>query len=298
MGEEEELQHDHALELICRGATIHRGHRRPVPHAPDEYYALYTSTTGARQSDGDDRAVPQDNMTPLMTLRLRGKGTARRPWETLEQPSYAYHFGRLKGTVTLNQWAGLASVFPENISLRDTKAAPREMSLERILERLQELQAGLEDDDEALLYRILYKRILRDPDRVLRPHRTIDRQITDLILVLSRPGWIDFTSPRNQVATRFIFDRGEEGVDEEHEERYRAFFHQLLLSMELELRIHSRLHSEHVKERLLKQIPPTIQWALALARRWRENVRVEEFGETSAQSTFSSLCWEYVMLMR
>ncbi|KAG8423214.1 hypothetical protein J3458_000126 [Metarhizium acridum] len=153
------------------------------------------------------------------------------------------------------------------------------MGLSHILERLKELQAGLEDDDEGLLYRILYKRILRDPERILNPHKTLDKQITDLLLVLSRPDWIDFTEPKNQVVTRFIFNPEEINPDV-----YRKFFHQLLLSLELELRIHSRSHGEWARERLLGQIPPTIRWNLALARRWREHVRVDGFGSMPEQT--------------
>lgn len=214
-------------------------------------------------------------MTQLMTLRIIGHGHAAYPWETLEQPSYASFFGYSPGTITLNQWASTSSVPAPAITLRDSGVVPRAMDLESIFDRLQELRGGLEDDDEALLYRILYKRILRDPDKIFSPHRTLDKQITDLILVLSRPDWIDFTNPRNQVTTRFIFDRG----DANHKQ-YHKFFHQLLLSLELELRIQSHQHGDWAKEKLLSQIPPTIQWNLALARRWHRFVRVDDIGKT------------------
>lgn len=285
MTSQEELSPQHAVRLISRGAPRFHGHKRPVPHASESYYALYATTTGARAEDGTDAADLRESMTTLMTLRIQGRGQAAKPWETLEQPSYAFYWGRLRGTVTLNQWASASAVLPPAIALRDSGVEPRGMSLAKVLQRLQEVQAGLEEDDVDLLYRILYKRILRDPDRLLSPHRTLDRQITDLILVLSRPGWIDFTSPRNQVVTRFIFDKGgSDDEDEEAMEMYHKFFHQLLLSVELEMRIHSRQHSEYAKEKLTRQIPPTIQWDLAVARRWREYVRVDKFGDTPRQS--------------
>ncbi|KAK7415597.1 hypothetical protein QQZ08_012294 [Neonectria magnoliae] len=270
----EELPPQHALELIARGAPSHKGHKRSIPHATDSYYALYTTSGGTRH-DGTDVADLHDGMTQFMTLRMLGPGRATYPWETLEQPSYAFHFGHLPGTITLNEWVSMASHPPPSIALRDSGVMPRPMDLERIFERLEELRHGLEDDDEVLLYRILYKRILRDPDKILSPHRTLDKQITDLILVLSRPNWFDFTNPRNQVATRFVFDTSEANRDQ-----YRKFFHQLLLSLELDMRIQSRQHGDSAKEKLLQQIPPTIQWNLALARRWREYVRVDDFGKT------------------
>jgi hypothetical protein len=107
--------------------------------------------------------------------------------------------------------------------------------------------------------------------------------MTDLIMVLSRPDWIDFTNPKNQVVTRFIYDKSPE-----NQEMYQKFFHQLLLSLELELRIQSTQHSKAAKDRLLRQIPPTIQWNLALARRWRDYVRVQDWGVSPEDSKLSS----------
>ena len=274
-----ELPSQHAFELIARGAPAFKGHVRAVPHASEQFYALYTTTSG-NSGGGIDAVDLHENLTQLMTMRMLGTGYATYPWETLEQPSYAFCFGQLPGTVTLNQWTSMASVLPQAIALRDPGVMPRPMTLPRIFERLMELQSGLEDDDENLLYKILYKRMLRDPDKVTSPHRTLDKQMTDLIVVLSRPDWIDFSIPKNQVVTRFIFDGGAGA------ELYRRFFHQLLLSLELELRIHSRQHGNWAKEKLLRQIPPRIQWGLAVARRWREHVRVDDYGDTPGQGRF------------
>lgn len=274
----EELPHQHAVELIARGAPSHKGRKRSIPHAPDQFYALFATTTGNHGGE-TDAANLHESMVQLMTLRMQAQGHATYPWETLEQPSYSFFYGQRSGTITLNHWASVASVLPPTITLRDSRTVPRLIDLDRIFERLKDLQAGLEDDDEGLLYRNLYRKLLRDPDKVVGPHRTLDKQITDLILVLSRPDWINFTDPKNQVVTRFIFD-----TSEANQTQYHKFFHQLLLSLELELRIHSPQHGDWAKEKLLKQIPPTIQWNLALARRWRENVRVEEFGYTPDQS--------------
>nr|KIL85568.1 hypothetical protein FAVG1_11062 [Fusarium avenaceum] len=276
---DDELPPQQALELVARGAPAHKGHKRPIPHQPEEFYSLHTTSSGNRAdgktSDLTDVANLHDSMTQLMTLRLIGPGYADRSWETLERPSYAFYFGHLPGTITLNEWASQSSVLPPTIATRDAGVMPRTMSLESIFDRLQELRHGIEDDDESLLYRVLYKRILRDPDKFLNPHRTLDKQITDLILVLSRPDWIDFSNPRNQVATRFIFDKSPA-----NQEQFHKFFHQLLLSLELELRIQSDQHSDWAKEKLTSQIPPSIQWNLALARRWQDFVRVDDVGKT------------------
>ncbi|KAK7748036.1 hypothetical protein SLS53_001288 [Cytospora paraplurivora] len=275
---DEELNLGHAMEFICRGVPVHKGHKRPVPHVTDEYYSLYT-TTGGNRGDETDGINQHDSMTQLMTLRIQGTGRAAHPWETLEQPSYSFYFGKRPGTVTLNQWAATASVLPPQIGVRDSGVTPRDVDLERIFGRLKDLEGGLEDDDMEYMYKNLYKKFLKDPDRILSPHKTLDKQITDLIYVLSRPDyWIDFANPKNHIITRFIFDTGHVNNDQ-----YVKFFHQLLLSMELDLRIHSGQHSEPAKEALLEHLPPTIRWDLALSRRWRENVRIEAYGDTADQ---------------
>lgn len=281
MSSREELSKGKAKELIARGAPSHRGIRRPVPHFGDQFYSLYAAAHGTRKGDSD-RADLHDEMVQLMTLRMQGPGEASAPWGTLEQPSCAFMYGRQPGTITLNHWVYMASQVPDTIALRDSGVVPRQITLQQVFERLKELQSSrLDDGDEGALYKALYKRVLRDPDRILSPHKSLEKQITDLILALSRPDWIDFSDPMNQVVTRFIFDPIPEDYD-----AYRNFFHHLLLSIELDMRIHSKLHTDWAKDALLQQIPPSIRWKLGLARRWRDYVRVEEYGETPEQSKY------------
>jgi hypothetical protein len=65
------------------------------------------------------------------------------------------------------------------------------------------------------------------------------------------------------------------------------FFHQLLLSMELYLRIHSREHTDKSKRKLIMQLPTIITWDLAVAQRWLENMEITKTRTSSTQSTFS-----------
>ncbi|ORY64060.1 uncharacterized protein BCR38DRAFT_485200 [Pseudomassariella vexata] len=274
---QEELSLGRAMELISRGVPAFKGHQRPIPHRSDHYYSLYATAAGNR-GDDTDVANQHDAMTQLTTLQIYGAGPPAYPWQTLEQPSLAFGYGARPGTVTLNHWASLSSEIPPMIELRDSGMISRDVDLVQIFERLKELEGGLEDDNEDLMYRNLYKRLLKDPDRPFSPHKTMDKQITDLIMVLSRPDWIDFTIPKHQIVTRFIFDTGRAS-----HEQYLKFFHQLLLSLELDLRINSNLHDDWAKEKLMGQIPPRIQWNLAVARRWRGNVRIEAYGKTADQ---------------
>lgn len=275
-----ELSLGHAMDLICKGVPVFKGHVRPIPHARDDFFDTYATVAGTK-GDNTDRANQHDSMTQLMTMTMTGPGRAAVPWETMEQPSYAFYFGQRPGTVTINQWAATTSARPPPIALRDSGVVPREVDLVRIFGRLKDLELGVEDDDMDYMYKNLYRRFLKDPDRVLSPHKSLDKQITDLILVLSRPDyWIDFSLPKNQIVTRFIFDTAHVNYPQ-----YLKFFHQLLLSMELDLRIHSTQHDEWAKEKLLDSLPPAIRWNLALSRRWRENVRIEAYGSTAYQST-------------
>ncbi|TRX97327.1 hypothetical protein FHL15_001605 [Xylaria flabelliformis] len=276
ISDDEEFTLGQAMELISRGVPTHRGHKRPITHASDHYYGLYTTTAGNHGDEGD--FVNQHNaMTQLMSLRIQGSGPPTDPWETLEQPSIAFGVGARPGTITLNSWVSRSSVMPPMIALRDPGVVPRDVDLTHVFERLKELETtGLEDDDPDLMYQQLYKRFLQDPEKTSSPHKRMEQQIMDLVMCLSGQDWIDFTTPKNQVVTKFVYD-----TSPANHAQYLKFFYQLVLSLELELRINSRLHTDWAKERLMGQIPPKIQWNLALARRWRDNVRVEEYGATA-----------------
>jgi hypothetical protein len=155
------------------------------------------------------------------------------------------------------------------------------MKLIAILERLQELQmTGLQDVEEfQRTYTFLYTKLIEDPEAQSNPHYDRALQIGDLLTVLSNPEWIDFSLPRNQVVAKY-FDSHEEKIK-------RKFFHQLLLSVELYLRIESPEHAPEAKSALLASIPPKVAWDLALAKRWSDNMLIERTQTTNTQSTFS-----------
>ena len=96
----------------------------------------------------------------------------------------------------------------------------------------------------------------------------MERQISDLITVLSHTDWVDFSQAKNQVVAKFFTTQDQS--------TYRDFFLQLLLSVELYLRIHSAEHLDWAKRKLLPQLPPKIAWDLAVAQRWLENISIEK----------------------
>ncbi|TVY25914.1 hypothetical protein LHYA1_G005244 [Lachnellula hyalina] len=257
-----------AMELIASGTPVFKGSRRPVPNFPDAYH-LYATFGGNAESDS---AIPFNAAFTACSFRPQDPGPVQHPWETLEQPSMAFCYGTRPGTITLNHWASTFGKPNLDIELAEPDIKPREVELSTILERLIYLEGGFEEDYEDLMYKNLYKNFLRDPDKSRNPHRGMEQQIADLIVVLTRRQWIDFSLPGNQVVAKFFAnatytDNG----------GYKTFFHQLLLSLELDFRIHSKRHAEWAKEKLLSQLPPCIAWDLALARKWRECMSIEKF---------------------
>lgn len=267
----DELTQGKAMQLIATGVPIFKGTMESIAHASDEYFALYATCNG-NGGAGSDRAEVFSRAFMADSMRLQGPGEANRPWDTLEQPSMAFAYGTLRGTITLNHWCSINGNPHAPIELRDSGVQTlRDVDLQIILDRLIYLEGGIDDESEDTLYKNLYKILLKDLDKSFIAKKGMEKQIADLIIALSRREWIDFSQPKNHVVAKFFAD----GAYSDHG-RYRAFFHQLLLSMELELRIQSKHHSEEAKERLLAQLPPWISWDLAVAKKWRECMTIEK----------------------
>lgn len=286
MKKDAQLTREKAKELITSGAPIFRGAKRLIPHASDTYYNLYANCAGngnAGRDCGDIFTAAFD----VDSMSIHHTKAARHPWETLEQPSMAFCYGLRAGEITLNQWVSMSSKPNPPLELRDSGVKAREVELSTVLNRLIYLEGGFEEDYEDLMYKNLYSNLLRDPEKTKNPHKRIENQIADLILVLSRPDWVDFSLPQNQVVAKFFATASyaDQGT-------YKLFFHQLLLSMELYCRIHSEHFTDHDKEKLLSQLPPRISWNLAVARKWKECIKIEKFtaDENSNQSKFLLPC--------
>jgi hypothetical protein len=259
-----------ARDFIAQGVPIYEGHQVFIPHTSKDYFYLYATCDGAKDGMSDCANFYKPAFA-AMSFQLQGPGIATQPWGTLEQPSLAFCFGDRPGTITLNHWICLFGRPKPTIALRDPGVRPREVDLATIFDRLVYLEGGFEEDNEDLMYKNLYKKFLKDPDRYFSPHKAMEKQIADLIIVLSGPQWIDFSDPRNQIVAKFFANADDR--------RYKTFFHQLVLSIELDVRIHSRNHADLPKQKLLAQLPPCIAWGLALARKWRECIGIEKYEE-------------------
>ncbi|KAL5611925.1 uncharacterized protein BROUX77_002081 [Berkeleyomyces rouxiae] len=277
VSKDEALSERRATSLIARGASTHRGFKKSIPNADKSFYRCY-SASSCKNNNLTGRANNKEIMADMQTMILQGVNPESRwsPWETVEQPSYTFRHGYLPGTVTLNQWAWTASSIPEAIRHRKSSIELREVDLAVILQRIQDLQDRtiFDVDDED----VMYKRFLRDPEPKMRFHgpnaiRPLERQVTDLIHVLSRNDWIDFSQRKNQLVTQFI---ASDSPDKEQD--FQKFYHQLVLTLELLFRLTHRRFPADQRKCMVTDIPPMIQWSLALARRWKESVRIEELG--------------------
>lgn len=258
------------------GSSTFRGLIKESPHAHDTYRFFVIME---RESNYRTDAAPfQDETFTAITLPITGQNDARFPWYSLEQPCMGHAFGTSPGTITLTHYVGQFGT-PKSPLKYGSKARPRKMKLIAILERLRDLEMGFGDEHSEETYHYLYSTLIEDPARFTEPHYDRALQIADLITVLSNPEWIDFSQPRNQVVAKF-FDSADERVKQ-------RFFHQLLLAVELHLRVQSTEHAERAKRELLGQLPPKVGWDLALAQRWLENMTIVRSEVWVERSTFT-----------
>ncbi|KAF2016570.1 hypothetical protein BU24DRAFT_481206 [Aaosphaeria arxii CBS 175.79] len=272
-----ELNQKQADDLICAGASTFKGYWDEITNAPpgyNRYYAVMSSEHQGRT----DRATFKHAAYKDISLNLTGAAESQFPWLSLDQPCMGYAFGKSAGTITFNYWVSKAgSSDPPTKFAGEVK--PRKLKLLQILDRLQQLESGLDENPDEL-YRYLYSTLIEDPDRYsTKAHFGMEQQISDLIAVLTHPMWIDFSNPKNQVVAKFF--------DSPDQQKKQEFLHQLLLSVELYLRIHSNKHSEKAKRKLMLQLPPPIAWNLAVAQRWLEHMTVTKSRTSPGQSTFS-----------
>lgn len=130
------------------------------------------------------------------------------------------------------------------------------------------------------MQRYLYHTLIEDSAHLNgRPFMSMEQQIQDLIDILMHPQWLDFSNPRNQVVAKWF--------DSPDQRKKQDFFHQLLLSVELYLRIQSPQYNGKYKRKLILELHPVVAWDLAVAQRWLDNMSITKKRESKQQSTFS-----------
>ncbi len=139
-----------AESLICTGTSTFKGYGDAIHNAPAGYNRFYVVMREEHQSR-TDRAPFQNDAYRAISLNSTGNAESQFPWLSLEQPCMAYAFGKSAGTTTLNYWASKSGNKPPP-SVRDSEAIPRKMKLLQILDRLQGLEGGLNEDVSSQLF--------------------------------------------------------------------------------------------------------------------------------------------------
>ncbi|RKF60434.1 putative vtc domain-containing protein [Erysiphe neolycopersici] len=263
--ESQSLSPPKAKKLISNGAPLFYGHKLPTSLFGKENYHLFATilVNGIQNSDGRE-----DKTLEAASFRLHGSGVPKYPWETLEQPSMAFCYGSKPGTIRLNHWANMKSRPDRSTRDFNMDARPRDMAISVIIERLVDFDYRNTMNTNNLSGKDIQKDISIISELIIGPQNTFDFQIHGLVKALSQQSWIDFSKKKNQIVANFFMNAtfSDEG-------RHKTFFHQLLLGLELELRI--RRYSEEAKIELLRHLPEKVKWDIALSRIWRQNMRIK-----------------------
>lgn len=142
--QDDALKPQEAEDLICAGASSFKGYWDAIPNAPAGYDRFYAVMESEHQSR-TDRASFQQQAYKDISLNMTGACDSQFPWLSQEQPCMAYAFGKSAGTTTLNYWIGKSGCSnPPTKVASDLK--PRKIKLLQILDRLQVLESGLNED--------------------------------------------------------------------------------------------------------------------------------------------------------
>ena len=142
--QDDALSPQEAEDLICAGASEFQGYSDPIPNMPEGYNYFYAVMKSEHQTR-TDRAPFQHAAYRDISLNTTGAAESQSPWLSLEQPCMAYAFGKSAGTTTLNYWTSKSgSTLPPTKPTGE--ARPRRLKFLQILDRLQHLETGLEED--------------------------------------------------------------------------------------------------------------------------------------------------------
>lgn len=138
------LNEREATDLIGAGASTFRGYWDEIPNTPPGYDRFYAVMDSEHQSRTDRGPFLQPAYRDI-SLNMTGASDSQFPWLSLEQPCMAYAYGKSAGTTTLNYYVSKSgSSNPPTKFAGDTR--PRKLKFLQILDRLQQLEIGLEED--------------------------------------------------------------------------------------------------------------------------------------------------------
>lgn len=271
------LSYNEAVSLISRGAVLFRAFSLPAHHAIEphaHFHAFLELSDGQIVSEATS---PTNIIGDYNSFPLDESLDAPTPCNTLEQPSMTLAPGRYTGTMTFSRY-----ISNMNCPAVSVKSPPKVMlgriDFSRILHRLRYLQHARDipftpnDEEEGFLYGELLQDSDSDPD-----NGTLDRDIDVLSSMLDSPVWIDFSDPKEQSVAKYH-------LGDESESATELFFHQVLLSAELDRRIHlCAAGAGHSTGHMLSALPRKVAWAVAMSRRFFQNLAFEDVKDATGR---------------
>ena len=138
------LTPEDAQTLIASGALSFEGFVAQAAHTSEEHKRYFAFADTADGSE-DPRRLDTPLSSIGQSLVLGSNVECDRPWETLEQPSMSLCFGSIPGSITLNRHVS-SIARPRVVPTPVSSVIRRDMTLQKILERLCYLRGGLDDD--------------------------------------------------------------------------------------------------------------------------------------------------------
>ena len=273
-----------ASVLICNGILSFQGLTCRASYNDAPYIRFYASVT-LEMLGGRHGMVDQLCQAPAdMSLQLFDTVANAMPWETLEQPSMTYCFGLLPGTVTLNCYVGLINWPVLSVPFPQYTIVARQTDDLLVLRRLYALQGRMGCAfDAAEVEDLLFTQLLFDPDWVPGVPEPIDRQIAVLVAALDNPIWLDFRNPDLHCLAKYY--------DSQNPVIEQLFYQQLLLSVELYIRILFLMHWVDISQRpcIIQSIPGKVAYDLALAQIWQSRMRLEPLDDIQNPTMFHTM---------
>lgn len=268
------LTRDEAEVQISSGAILFRVFSLPSHHAVDNrahFHGILELIDGSRiwEATSSTTMIANEMSFPL-DESLEGPA----PWMTLEQPSMTLAFGRYPGTMTFGRYIGKLNCPTAPIQC-SPKVRLRKVGLLQIFERLRYLQSvrAIPFAPTDLEKRYLWGQLLLESESDIDDinNGALERDIDVLSSLLNSDVWIDLSDKRKQSVGDY-YALGTYDTSAE------LFFHQLLLSTELDRRIGTCSSRDgHSSGYMLTALPRRVAWSVAMSRRFHQNLVFEEF---------------------
>ncbi|KAL8791200.1 MAG: hypothetical protein Q9213_000157 [Squamulea squamosa] len=256
---------DESLIFITDGALIFRSAPRTVHRARENVDHLFALLSLGNGGPILEESPAEAFVADSMAFSLNEDLDKPVPWSTLEEPSMAHCFGKFAGTITLSRY--VSELYPPVNPLEEPFPFFRLKKIDStsMFQRLRCLQdfenvpfePTIQEED------FLYGRLVFDPE-LEDIDRTHARDIQVLSAILNNHIWIDFSLPSKQFVAQHF-------ADEPWDIAAELFFHQIVLSSELNRRIRI-LPTGAAMEEVITSLPRKVAWSVALSQRVLQNL--------------------------